>query len=208
MTEKVYKSKIEPFAKWHKGRNCYAVWMYRFEDLRLKQLMVKLQKELSQLIAFHPFTKPHLTVATAGFPSKVQKRHDDISYKDIIDCAANLQEQSFEQPVIRLKKLATFPHCAYIECVDLTPSSINLNKNLNKQKAKFAPHISLGVYLEDKHQHELESFFSQEIAQIDLTVRSLECVSFSSKALGNIPICPEDYQTIASVNFKTADLSK
>ena len=130
MINEVNKSEFAPFAEWHKGRKRYAVWMYRFENSELNNLINELQGELRSIINFHPFNKPHLTVAPAGFPCNTKQLDDDITFSEIAEIAKSLKKLKLQRPCIRLKNLETFHHCPYIECEDISATTELLNKKL------------------------------------------------------------------------------
>ena len=201
MIKRVHKSEIEPFKEWHKGRPKYAVWMYMLDQVEINNLIHKLQKKLSQSIAIYPYSKAHLTVAPAGFPCHKEFFDDDISYSNIAYLGEKIRGLKLQAPNISLRSIKTFPHCPYILCKDLTPTSELCNKFLDKNRKNFTPHISLGVYLESKKTILLKEFFEQEIPQLSFRVNQLICVSFPSHPDKSIPVCPENYTQLENIEF-------
>jgi 2'-5' RNA ligase len=198
---KTLAAQLKPFPTWHQGRKLFAVWMYRFDQEKLQEIFQSLQLDLAKFIQFHPVQKPHLTVAPAGFLVDIAEADDEVNLKNILDQTQQIQSLNLTAPAISLDHLATFPHCPYISCKDLTGTTHTLQNTLDPKANSFTPHITLGTYLESAPYSELDDFFNQAISPLTLRPKSLDCVSFPTHPKDSIPVCPEDYQLLAQVHF-------
>lgn len=194
-------AQLAPFETWHKGRKCYVVWMYQFNKDSLQDLCQHFQSKLSNLIKLHPVQKPHLTIAPAGFLTEHALEEDEVNLTSLLNYSDKLQRLKLAPPLIRLEKIQSFPHCPYIACRDLTKTSEITKAILDPNAKNFTPHITLGTYLETPLHGILNDFFKIPIPKLTLQASSLDCVRFSTHPINNIPVCPEDFETIAQVHF-------
>ena len=201
---KTQAAKHKPFLAWHRGRLTYTVWMYQFSDSSLKILVQALQDQLKNLIDYHPAEKLHLTIAPQGFLVKNDALKDETTLHQIHERIKEIKKLDLAPPKISLKNTASFPHCPYIGCSDVSGTTNYLQSLLDPRNTNFTPHITLGNYLQSKNFTALKPFFESAIPQLSLYPSSLDCVAFTTHPKNSMPVCPEDFHTLAKVHFSKA----
>ncbi|EDM26361.1 hypothetical protein LNTAR_19857 [Lentisphaera araneosa HTCC2155] len=201
---KTQAAKHQPFLAWHRGRPTYTVWMYQFSDSPLKTLVKEYQDQLKKFIKYHPVENLHLTIAPQGFLVENIELNDETTLHQINERAKELQKLDLAPPKIYIQNIDSFPHCPYIRCSDASKTTNYLQKLLDPENKNFTPHITLGNYLQSKNFTALKPFFESAIPQITLYPSSLDCVAYSTHPKNSVPVCPEDFQTLAKVHFSKA----
>lgn len=144
---------IEGFKDWHKGRARYCVWMYRLDDVGIRQKLTHLAAAISTALGTAPIHHFHVTLFASGFLSTSIRYNDDITPDTIsrqIDAAKAL---THTQPHLVMTGLEANAYGVFIALEDQSPTTGHIRNALTHisgevPRDSFMPHITLGNYLQ------------------------------------------------------------
>ena len=205
----VFKPSRPILDNWRKGRERYAVWMLPLNHPLIEKRIQFVNQTLSPHIKIHPVTKPHITLFALGFPSTEIIYNDDFDtaiIKQQVDFLSELQLKPISLKISSATSLLTGPA---LELEDLSNQIPKIRQVLNRTKneirfSSFSPHITTGHYLEAKAPKDFAFAFEtlRSLKPITITTDKIELISFSSRPYSDeIAICPEDYETMASLKL-------
>lgn len=138
------------YPEWHKGRNCYAIWMVPIDCPQVLGYMAGVTDQLADLL--HPTRRqPHLTVFVCGFEQPSQVQDDDFT-------AVQLQRQmeamhGLQQSICTLQvgRPDSFSSAAYLSVTDPDGHLDVWRSALAEGGSEirfgpYVPHITLGLY--------------------------------------------------------------
>lgn len=181
-------------ARWHRGRERYAVWLARLEDPRLRPRLRAAREALRPWIRPIPYRDLHVTLWVAGFPALNPTFNDDVPEAALAHQAARLRRlPAFDVEVLDLRSFAS---AAYLAVRDLDGGIAELRAALagthrEQRFGPYAPHVTVGAYTRNWPADPIEAAMEplRGLAPLRLRVRAIERVDLNARRAG-APLLP------------------
>ena len=136
---------------WRRGRERYAVWVFRVKDPEVLARLSQAREALAGQIAPMPERDAHVTAFVSGFPVSDPRLDDDINETTLDAMVASLRADPPPAPRLIVGGLNAFLSCAFLEVLEPSGDLSGIRDRLagGAREIRFSaylPHVTAGLF--------------------------------------------------------------